>query len=293
LIFVIDLEKKRIQKHFDLKAGCYESSAVLQREVCDRMLARLCWLKIRPEMILDAGAGTGRGTKGLMAYYKSSKVVAMDLSLSMLQQTKRKSGLFRKPGLLCADAEQLPFLDASFDMVFSNLMLQWCDPKKVFEESLRILKPGGLLMFSTFGPDTLKELRHSWSKVDESIHVNDFIDMHDLGDDLLSTGFAEPVMDMDMMTLTYDDVMSVMTDLKAIGANTPVKNNMRGLLTPGKLQRVIAQYESFRKDNCLPASFEIIYGHAWKTDKKNTQTGDEIRVPFESIDFIKSKKNNI
>ena len=287
MIFVIDSEKKRIQKHFDLKADCYESSAVLQREVCNRMLERLSWLKTRPEMILDAGAGTGQGTKGLMAYYKSSKVVAMDLSLSMLQQIRRKGGVFRKPALLCADAEQLPFLDASFDMVFSNLMLQWCDPKKVFKESLRILKPGGLLMFSTFGPDTLKELRYSWSKVDESIHVNDFIDMHDLGDDLLSSGFAEPVMDMDMMTLTYDDVMTVMTDLKAIGANTPVRNNMQGLLTPRKLQKVVAQYEGFRKDNVLPASFEIIYGHAWKTDKINRQVAGEIRIPFESVKSIK------
>jgi len=134
----------------------------------------------------------------------------------------------------------------------------------------------------------LKELRYSWSKVDEAMHVNDFIDMHDLGDDLLSSGFAEPVMDMDMMTLTYNDVMSVMTDLKAIGANTPVKNNMRGLLTPGKLQKMIAQYEGFRKDDRLPASFEIIYGHAWKTDKEDRQSVGEVRVPFESIDFIKS-----
>ena len=287
MIFVINLERKRIQKHFDIKAQSYESSAVLQKEVCNRMLERLSWVKSQPDIILDAGAGTGWGTRGLMDYYKSSKVIAMDLSLSMLQQTRQKGGVFRKPGLLCADAERVPFADSSVDMIFSNLMLQWCDPKKTFKEFLRVLKPGGLLMFSTFGPDTLKELRHSWSVVDDAKHVNEFIDMHDLGDDLMSSGFAEPVMDMDMMTLTYDDVMTVMTDLKAIGANTPMKDNMRGLLTPGKLKQVIAQYETFRNENYLPASFEIVYGHAWKIDKKNRQSSGEITIPVKDISAIK------
>jgi len=285
---VINSEKKRIQKHFNSRASCYESSAVLQKEVCARMLERLSWIKNKPAMILDAGAGTGWGTQGLLSYYKSSAVIAMDLSVSMLRQTKKKGGIFRKPGLLCADAERLPLADNTFDLIFSSLMLQWCHPEKVFQEFLRILRPGGLLMFSTFGPDTLKELRHSWSVVDQAMHVNEFIDMHDLGDSLLASGFAEPVMDMDMMTLTYDDAMTVMTDLKKIGANTPVNRNMKGLLTPGKLQKVIAQYEMFRQNDCLPASFEILYGHAWKSDKMSgRRLGGEIQIPVENVKLIK------
>ena len=285
---MIDSEKKRIQRHFNLKAECYESSAVLQREVCHRMLEKLSWVKHKPEIILDAGAGTGWGSRGLMDFYKSAKVIAMDLSLPMLKQARKKGGFFRKPGLLCADAEQLPLADNSVDMIFSSLMLQWCDAEKVFKEFVRVLRPGGLIMFSTFGPDTLKELRQSWSVVDQSNHVNEFVDMHDLGDALLLAGFAEPVMDMDMMTLTYNDVMTVMTDLKAIGANTPVRNKMRGLLTPGKLQKVIAEYESHRKENVLPASFEIVYGHAWKTARsENRKQTDEIEIPISDIRLIR------
>lgn len=281
-------EKKRIQKHFDLKADCYESSALLQREVCNRMIERLSWVKQTPELILDAGTGTGWGAKALMESCRSSTVVAMDLSVSMLRQAKRKGGLFKKPSLLCSDAEQLPLADNSFDMVFSNLMLQWCNPEKVFQEFLRILKPGGLLMFSTFGPDTLKELRSSWSVADKSNHVNEFVDMHDLGDILLSSGFAEPVMDMDMMTLTYNDALQVMKDLKSIGANTPVNNKANGLVTPGKLQKVIDQYESFRREGILPASYEIVYGHAWKAESnKNRKPAGEIKIPLETIKLSK------
>ncbi|MDH5765380.1 MAG: malonyl-ACP O-methyltransferase BioC [Gammaproteobacteria bacterium] len=284
---MLDSEKKRIQKHFNLKAKSYEASAVLQQEVCNRLLEKLSWVKHAPEYILDAGSGTGWGTKGLMSTYSSARVIAMDLSVSMLKQTRGKGGLFRKPSLLCADAESIPLADDSVDLIFSSLMLQWCDPEKVFKEFLRVLKPGGLLMFASFGPDTLKELRTSWSKVDQAVHVNDFIDMHDLGDSLLATGFAEPVMDMDMMTLIYDDAITVMKDLQLIGANTPLKNNAKGLLTPGKLQRVINEYEAFRENESLPATYEIIYGHAWKIEKKNNGHGDrEIHLPVDSIKLM-------
>lgn len=282
--FVLNSEKKRIQKHFNLKAERYESSAVLQKEVCQRLLDKLSWVKLKPENILDAGAGSGWGSRGLMDMYPSSTVFALDLSEAMLKQTKTKGGFFRKPLLCCSDVEFLPLADNSFDLVFSSLMLQWCNPEKVFNEFLRVLRPGGLLVFATFGPDTLKELRRSWSKVDASVHVNEFIDMHDLGDALMSSGFAEPVMDMDMMSLTYDEAITVMKDLKSIGANTPLMNNARGLLTPRKLQKVVHEYEHFRSNGVLPASYEIIYGHAWKTDqKKNRQVAGEIQIPVESI----------
>jgi len=281
----ISSKKNRIQKHFDAKAGCYESSAVLQREVCDRMLERLELVTLKPQKILDAGAGTGWGVQGLMARYSSAHVIAMDLSLSMLKQSKAKGGWFRKPGLLCADAESLPIADASVDLVFSNLMLQWCDAKKVFAEFKRVLKPGGLLMFTSFGPDTLKELRYSWAQVDGDHHVNEFVDMHDLGDDLLSSGFAEPVLDMDMISLTYSDAKEVMIDLKNIGANTPMNNKHRGLVTPRKIQRVIDAYESFRVNDVLPASFEVVYGHAWKSEKieKEKLVGEAFSIPIKTL----------
>lgn len=282
-------DKKRIRQHFSARAECYESSAILQREVCTRILDRLDWVKFKPETILDVGTGTGWGVQGLFQKYPSAKVMAMDLSLPMLQQARNKGRWFRKPGLICGDAEALPLEDQSVDLIFSSLMLQWCDPQIVFNEFLRVLKPGGLLMFATFGPDTLKELRHCWAQLDHAQHVNNFIDMHDLGDNLLHSGFAEPVMDMDMMQLTYQEARTVMTDLKAIGANTPMNGQYRGLLTPRKLQRVLDVYEGFRQDGVLPASFEVIYGHGWKplklVEKKQPVNAEvnEYRVSLESL----------
>lgn len=263
-------EKNRIQKHFDAKAICYESSAVLQRNVCDELLQRLDLTSIKPAVVLDVGCGTGWGTQGLLKKYKQAKVISLDLSPEMLQQTRAKGGWLRKPKLMCADAEAIPLDNESIDLVFSSLMLQWCDYRKVFAEFKRILKPQGLLMFSTFGPDTLKELKQSWAQVDNHPHVNDFTDMHDLGDELIHAGLAEPVMDMDLHTLTYKDVVSVMADLKAIGANTVLNKQQtaNGLITPGRLKQVINYYETYRKQGLVPASYEVVYGHAWKTTQR-------------------------
>ncbi len=283
-------EKNRIQKHFDLKASSYETSAVLQMEVCNRMLQRLDYVSLQPQVILDAGAGTGKSVQDLMKRYKSAKMLALDLSPAMLRETRQKSGWWRKPSLVCADAEYLPLADASVDLVFSNLMLQWCQPEKVFAEFRRVLKPGGLLMFSTFGPDTLKELRSSWAVIDSDVHVNQFVDMHDLGDALLASGMSEPVMDVDMFTLTYADAKSVMTDLKRIGANTAVNKNNRGLLTPAKFQKVIDAYECHRSQGVLPASFEVVYGHAWKSDRVKTQK-NKTEFEISVSDIVKTKKS--
>ena len=277
-------EKKRIQHHFNSKAECYESYAVLQKEVCQRILQRLELVTLSPGCILDAGAGTGWGVQGLMRRYKKSQVIGLDMSLQMLARSKKKGSWMRKPGLVCADAENIPLADESVDLVFSNLMLQWCDAEKVFHEFKRILKPNGLLMFSTFGPDTLKELKHSWAQIDDDVHVNDFADMHDLGDALISTGLAEPVMDMDIITLTYSDASSVMTDLKAIGANTTVEKKNKGLVTPGRLNKVIDAYNNFRVNNLIPATFEVVYGHAWKTLPRPKKTdSSEFSIPIADI----------
>jgi len=263
-------EKHRIQQHFDAKALRYESSAVLQHNVCDEMLQRLDLTSLKPQVILDAGCGTGWGTQGLLKKYKQARIISLDLSPAMLKQTKSKGSWLRKPALICADAESMPLADESVDLVFSSLMLQWCDYRKVFAEFKRILRPQGLLMFSTFGPDTLKELKQSWAQVDNHPHVNDFTDMHDLGDELIHTGLAEPVMDMDLHALTYKDVVSVMTDLKAIGANTVLnkQQSANGLITPGQLKQVINYYETYRKQGLVPASYEVVYGHAWKTSQR-------------------------
>jgi malonyl-CoA O-methyltransferase len=151
------------------------------------------------------------------------------------------------------------------DLVFSNLTLQWAaEPATAFTEIGRVLRPGGLLTFTTFGPDTLKELRAAWAAADELDHVNRFVDMHDLGDALVQERFAEPVMDMEMFTLTYDDPRGVMRDLKLLGADTVLGRKGRGLAGKARLAAMTTAYERLRRDGRLPATFEVIYGHAWK-----------------------------
>ena len=276
--------QEKVRRAFDLAAERYEEFAVLQNEVCQRLLEKLDIVKITPQFILDAGSGTGVAIPPLFNKYKKAQVVALDLSEKMLQQAGRQGSFFRSPYLVCADIENLPFADNVFDLVFSSLSMQWCnDLGAALREAKRVLKPGGLFVFTTFGPDTLKELRQSWAQVNSENHVNQFIDMHDIGDALLHDGFAEPVMEAEILTVTYDTVDRLMRDLKAIGANVTsdsADNNNAGLGGKAALQELRKAYEKFRKDDILPASYEIIYGHAWKPVKQKKELNNRQFVEF-------------
>ena len=272
------LDKARVRASFDRAAKTYDAAAVLQKLVRTEMLSRLDLVKIKPKAILDAGCGTGYGSFGLQNKFKNAQVVSLDIALGMLQKTKSQqpffNKLFAKQNLVCADIESLPIASASMGLVWSNLALQWCnDLDGAFAEVARVLKPESLFMFSTFGPDTLKELRAATSN--NHTHVSRFIDMHDIGDALTRAGFSAPVLDVEHYTLTYDDVKSVMKDLKNIGAHNATSGRARGLQGKGFLQNLTQQYEQFRtglKENGgkLPATFEVIYGHAWTKELKPT-----------------------
>jgi malonyl-CoA O-methyltransferase len=208
-------------------------------------------------------------------------VISLDIALGMLQLSRGQTSWWRKllspPPAVCADVEALPFADNSFEMVWSNLALQWCnDLPATIVDLHRILKPDGLLMFSTFGPDTLKELRRAFHGVDEHTHLNRFADMHDVGDMLSHGGFAEPVMDMEYLTLTYDDVRGVLHDLKAIGAHNATAGRGQGLMGKRAWARLVENYEQQRRDGKLPATYEVIYGHAWKVPPRVTKDGAAI-----------------
>jgi malonyl-CoA O-methyltransferase len=206
-----------------------------------------------------------------MSRYRSAEVVALDIALPMLSRARRRGRWLRRPHSVCADAEHLPFADASFDLVFSNLMLQWCvDLDAVFSELQRVLRPGGLLLFTSFGPDTLRELRDSWSAVDGYTHVNAFQDMHDVGDALLRARFADPVMDVEHFTVTYADLWRLMRELKQQGAHNVTAGRSRGLTGKTHMQRLVQVYEAHRRDGVLPATYEVVNGHAWGTERSDT-----------------------
>ena len=271
------LDPRRVRRAFSRAARDYDGSAVLQTRVRDELLDRLQWVRVEPSVIVDLGAGTGHASVALKRRYRASRVIAADLSPGMLHEAASHRGLLRRFDVLCADAARLPLRTASVDLVFSNLMLQWCsDPDAVFSECRRVLKPGGLLTYTTFGPDTLVELRRAWATVDDLTHVNRFIDMHDLGDAMIRSGFAAPVMDVERCTLTYADAHALMRDLKAIGAQNARSDRRRSLTGRRRWQRMLAALEEFRRDGRLPASFEVVYGHAWKPEPRLVDDGRAI-----------------
>ncbi len=284
--FLID--KVQVRRAFNRAARGYDAAAVLQREVCQRMLERLDYIKLQPARVLDAGSGTGWGTRQVAQRYPAAQVVALDMALGMLHVARDQSGWWRKlfagnqQGYLCADVEALPIAADSVEMVWSNLALQWCnDLPATFRELHRVLKVDGLLMFSTFGPDTLKELRGAFHSVDGYNHTNRFADMHDIGDMLMHSGFAEPVMDMEIITLTYADVKSVMQDLRSIGAHNATAGRAQGMMGKTAWRAVLENYERYRRNGKLPATFEVVYGHAWKPQPRTTKEGAAIiTTPF-------------
>lgn len=267
-------EKSQVRRSFERAAHSYDAAAVLQREVNERMLAKLEIVRHQPGLILDIGSGTGYGARALRQHFPRGRVVEADLALTMLQVSRQqRSGWrrwFARADHVCADMESLPFASGSVDMVWSNLALQWCnEPDRAFAEMLRVLKPGGLLMFSTFGPDTLKELKQVFAGLDQYTHVNRFIDMHDLGDAMVRTGFEAPVMDMDMLTLTYSTARAALADLKAIGAHNVTAGRAQGMMGKQTWHRLQTNYEALRRpDGQLPLTFEVVFGHAWKPQPK-------------------------
>lgn len=283
-----EIDKKAVRRSFSKAATQYDAVAVMQREVCTRMLERLDYIVQKPVTILDVGSGTGWGTRQLGERYKAAQVVALDIAIGMLQTSCGTSNWWRKlfagntRDYVCADMEALPVKANSMDMLWSNLAIQWAnDLPAAFAEFHRVLKVDGLLMFSTFGPDTLKELRIAFNGVDGYNHINRFTDMHDIGDMLVHTGFADPVVDMEFITLTYNDVKAVMQDLRSIGAHNSTAGRASGLMGRRAWNLVLENYERLRRDGRLPVTYEVIYGHAWKVAPKKISDGRAIiQTPF-------------
>jgi malonyl-CoA O-methyltransferase len=251
----------KIRNAFNSAASNYNDNAFLQNEIASRLAEKLKVISIKPQTIIDLGSGTGLLSNKTAEIFPNANLICVDFA----QQSLLKNSQNLK---VCANAYELPFSSNSVDFIVSNLMMQWCsDLKALFNECFRVLKPEGLILFTTFGPDTLKELKRSWSAVDNSTHVNNFIDMHDIGDQMLQSGFQSPIMEMENITLTYEKVLDLMHDLKSIGAQN-VGNRSKALTGKTKFKKMIEMYESYRTDGKLPATYEVIYGHAWKNENK-------------------------
>lgn len=275
-------EKRAVRRSFERAARTYDRNSVLQCEVGLRLLKHLDPIRIEPARVVDVGCGTGMFFEPLRERFPKAEMLGVDIARPMLEIAAKRTPALKKlltrnyPRLVCGDAERLPLATGSTPFVFSNLALQWTRAEAVFAEAARVLSTGGLFLFSTFGPDTLKELRAAFAAADGHEHVNKFVDMHDLGDALVHAGLADPVMEMEIITLEYSSVEKVARDLKAIGARNAMPGRPRGLSGRGRWRDVIARYEQERRNGVLPATYEVIYGHAWKVAPKRTADGRQV-----------------
>ena len=267
-------DDRQVRRAFGRAAASYREHSVLQREVEDRLLERLDYVMTPPKRVLDVGAGPGRAALALRRRWKKAQTIALDAALPMLREARRGAGWFRRPIWVCADARALPLADASVDVLFSSLCIQWIDDLgALFAEFRRVLSPGGFLAISTFGPDTLHELRVAWATVDHAPHVGGFADLVRLGDALLHAGFRDPVLDAEHFTLTYPDTSALMRDLKAIGATNADAARARGLTGRERLRHAAEAYEPFRRNGVLPATYEVLYAHAWGPEPGQPRRG--------------------
>jgi malonyl-CoA O-methyltransferase len=271
------LAQRTVRARFERAARQYDTADRVPRELAARLLEHLDPVRIEPARVLDLGAGSGGLTGALSKRYRGAPVLALDLSEAMIRVARSKTWrLLTRQQFVCADAESLPLAAERMDLVLSNATLPWCqDIDRVFVETYRVLRAGGLFMFSTLGPDTLCELRQSFSQVDDSPHVHAFIDMHDLGDALVRAGFADVVMDAVRLTAEYTEVEELMGELKRWGASNALLGRARGLTGRAKMKRLAQAYEIHRNNGLLPATFEAVFAHAWKPPKVRAA---EVRV---------------
>lgn len=256
----------------------------IQREIASRMLERLELIRLDPKHILDAGCGRGADLTALQKKYSAAHIIGIDVAQPLLQQalttTSRhwfSSWLSKKNNavndhFINGDFGCLPLPDLSVDLVWSNLALHWHpEPDQVFNEWRRVLRTNGLLMFSCFGPDSLKELRHAFAGLDQTPHTLPFIDMHDFGDMLINAGFATPVMDMEIITLTYTSVEQLLAEVRSLGGN-PLRTRRPGLMGKMAWKKMCAALDQQRtEDGRIPLTLEVIYGHAFKPVAKQNK----------------------
>jgi malonyl-CoA O-methyltransferase len=261
------IDPAAVARSFGAASRSYDAAAWLQTAVRNELLSRLDLPDVAPRAVLDLGTGTGLAAIELKRRFRRAQVTAADIAAPMLEVARSRSRFWRRIRCVEADARALPFEAASFDVVFTSLMLQWLQPPDVaLREIRRVLRPGGLLLASSFGPETLQELRGAWAAADAGVHVNEFVDMHDLGSALGRVGFVEPVLDVDRHLRHYPNAPALMRELKSLGARNLSAQRARGLTGRRTYERMLAAYESLRQPAGLPATWQVVYAVAWAPD---------------------------
>ena len=270
-------------KRFRRASATFDNVDAVHSEARTRILARLPFFKLAPRRILDLGAATGKASLELAAVFPDARVLAVDLCWHMAARARARCRHLDRTAAITADAERIPVRDGSIDLVFANLLLPWCDPREVFHEAARVLREGGLLLFTSVGPDTLREVRLAWSEVDDALHVHGFTDMHDLGDMANQAGLAEPVLDVDRLTVTYADLDSLVAELRACGA-TNVGHGRRAQLTGRSRWRAFSErMASQRTAAGLSISVELIFGQAWGAGRRAARSGDPVSISVDEL----------
>jgi len=280
-----------VRLQFDRRASRFGRHDAVVREVGRRLVERLDLIRLDPREIVDIGCGAGGERAALLARYPTAKWTGIDLSLAMLRP--QPAGLLRRIAAtagfdvvrerVVASAEALPLADDRVDLLVSNLMLHWHPaPHEVFPEWLRVLRPGGLLLFSCFGPDTLKELRAACLQAGLPARPVPFVDLHDFGDMMVAAGLATPVMDAEVLKLTYPDARALLAEVRALGGNP--RDDRAAALPGGRRARALVEALDAQRgaDGRVALSFEIAYGHAWKP-MAAVRKGAPATVPLERL----------
>ncbi len=253
-----------VRRRFDRAAEKFEEFDFVHAVTRNGLLARLEPMVVQAKTVVDLGCATGSACKPLAKRFRRAHIIALDLSASMLQQVRRKQSWLAKYSLLHANANAIPLIDQSVDVVFANQLLPWVDDSTmVFTEVARVLRENGLFLFSSLGPDSLSELRQAWQSVDAGVHVNRFPDMHDLGDAAVHAGLTDPVLDVDRLSVTYQDANALFRDLTGCGARNCLAKRNGTLVGKARFDTMTATLERHRKDGTIELDLELIYGHCW------------------------------
>lgn len=274
-------QRQAIRRHFSKAAKTYLAAAFLQKEVETRLLEQADVLEHPPQRILDLGCGPGRAAGALKKRWPKADVIAMDMALPMLQQVPKHTRFWRPVKRVCADALELPFKDAHFDFIFSSLCLQWVHPlPDALREIRRVLKPGGMLVFTTFGPETLLELREAYMAIGEEPAVSPFAAIQQIGDALQASGFSGSVLERELFTLQYANLRALMQELQALGATDARSGRSRGLMGKHRWQALNSAYP--KSGDCISSSWEVIGAMAFRPAKEPVRFEDDIVAAIDS-----------